>query len=138
MHAVSVYRASSGSRSLNLQLILISQHELDRRRLSCQARAVAAAYNRTAAAALTLSDPTFPRSGIDTTASQADGQEHREGRFWQRDAIGACEVLISSPNHRAPTPKLPRRQVEQIVDPFAGFVGEPEPTEAPKERKPPA
>jgi len=44
-----------------------------------------------------------------------DGQEQREGRFWQRDAIGACEVLISSPDHRAPTPLLPRRQVEEMV-----------------------
>ncbi|TMF93173.1 MAG: galactose-1-phosphate uridylyltransferase [Chloroflexi bacterium] len=49
---------------------------------------------------------------------EPDGQEHREGRFWQRDAIGACEVLISSPDHRAPTPKLPRRQVEQIVQSY--------------------
>jgi UDPglucose--hexose-1-phosphate uridylyltransferase len=49
---------------------------------------------------------------------EPDGQEHREGRFWQRDAIGACEVLISSPDHRAPTPKLPRRQVEEIVQSY--------------------
>ena len=46
---------------------------------------------------------------------EPDGQEQREGRFWQRDAIGACEVLISSPDHRTPTPMLPRRQVEEIV-----------------------
>lgn len=49
---------------------------------------------------------------------EADGQEHRDGRFWQRDAIGACEVLISSPDHRAPTPLLPRRQVEEIVQSY--------------------
>ena len=49
---------------------------------------------------------------------EPDGQEHREGRFWQRDAIGACEVLISSPDHRAPTPMLPRRQVEEIVQSY--------------------
>lgn len=47
-----------------------------------------------------------------------DGQEQRDGRFWQRDAIGACEVLISSPDHRAPTPLLPRRQVEEIVQSY--------------------
>jgi UDPglucose--hexose-1-phosphate uridylyltransferase len=47
-----------------------------------------------------------------------DGQERLEGRFWQRDAIGACEVLISSPDHRAPTPRLPRRQVEEIVQSY--------------------
>src|SRR5438309_4919128 len=44
---------------------------------------------------------------------EPDGQEQRAGRFWQRDAIGACEVLISSPDHRAPTPLLPGRQVEE-------------------------
>ena len=49
---------------------------------------------------------------------QPDGQEHRDGRFWQRDAIGACEVLISSPDHRAPTPLLPRGQVEEIVQSY--------------------
>jgi UDPglucose--hexose-1-phosphate uridylyltransferase len=49
---------------------------------------------------------------------EPDGQEQREGRFWQRDAIGACEVLISSPDHRAPTPLLPRRQVEEIVQSY--------------------
>jgi len=49
---------------------------------------------------------------------EPDGQEHRDGRFWQRDAIGACEVLISSPDHRAPTPRLPRRQVEEIVQSY--------------------
>lgn len=49
---------------------------------------------------------------------EPDGQEHREDRFWQRDAIGACEVLISSPDHRAPTPLLPRRQVEEIVQSY--------------------
>ena len=49
---------------------------------------------------------------------EPDGQEHRAGRFWQRDAIGACEVLISSPDHRAPTPLLPRRQVEEIVQSY--------------------
>jgi UDPglucose--hexose-1-phosphate uridylyltransferase len=49
---------------------------------------------------------------------EPDGQEHRQDRFWQRDAIGACEVLISSPDHRAPTPLLPRRQVEAIVQSY--------------------
>jgi UDPglucose--hexose-1-phosphate uridylyltransferase len=49
---------------------------------------------------------------------EPDGQEHRDGRFWQRDAIGACEVLISSPDHRAPTPRLPRQQVEEIVQSY--------------------
>jgi UDPglucose--hexose-1-phosphate uridylyltransferase len=49
---------------------------------------------------------------------EPDGQDHREGRFWQRDAIGACEVLISSPDHRTPTPLLPRRQVEEIVQSY--------------------
>jgi UDPglucose--hexose-1-phosphate uridylyltransferase len=49
---------------------------------------------------------------------EPDGQEHREGRFWQRDAIGACEVLISSPDHRAPTSQLPGRQVEEIVQSY--------------------
>jgi UDPglucose--hexose-1-phosphate uridylyltransferase len=49
---------------------------------------------------------------------EPDGQEQREGRFWQRDAIGACEVLISSPDHRAPTPLLPRSQVEEIVQSY--------------------
>lgn len=49
---------------------------------------------------------------------EADGQEQRDGRFWQRDAIGACEVLISSPDHLAPTPLLPRRQVEEIVQSY--------------------
>jgi UDPglucose--hexose-1-phosphate uridylyltransferase len=49
---------------------------------------------------------------------EPDGQEHRDGRFWQRDAIGACEVLISSPDHRSPTPLLPRRQVKEIVQSY--------------------
>ena len=49
---------------------------------------------------------------------EPDGQERREGRFWQRDAIGACEVLISSPDHRAPTPMLPRHQVEEVVQSY--------------------
>jgi UDPglucose--hexose-1-phosphate uridylyltransferase len=49
---------------------------------------------------------------------EPDGQERREGRFWQRDAIGACEVLISSPDHRAPTPLLPRAQVEEIIQSY--------------------
>ena len=49
---------------------------------------------------------------------EPDGQEQRLGRFWQRDAIGACEVLISSPDHRAPTPILPRQQVEEIVQSY--------------------
>ena len=49
---------------------------------------------------------------------EPDGQDHQDGRFWQRDAIGACEVLISSPDHRATTPLLPRRQVEEIVQSY--------------------
>lgn len=49
---------------------------------------------------------------------EPDGHEHRENRFWQRDAIGACEVLISSPDHRSPTPLLPRSQVEEIVQSY--------------------
>jgi len=49
---------------------------------------------------------------------EPDGQEQRDGRFWQRDAIGACEVLISSPDHLAPTPLLPRHQVEEIVQSY--------------------
>jgi len=47
-----------------------------------------------------------------------DGQDYRAGRFVQRDALGACEVLISSPDHREPTPVLPRRQVEEIVQSY--------------------
>ena len=49
---------------------------------------------------------------------EPNGQEQREGRFWQRDAIGACEVLISSPDHRAPTPMLERGQVEEIIQSY--------------------
>jgi len=49
---------------------------------------------------------------------EPNGQERREGRFWQRDAIGNCEVLISSPDHQAPTPLLPRSQVEQIIQSY--------------------
>jgi UDPglucose--hexose-1-phosphate uridylyltransferase len=49
---------------------------------------------------------------------EPDGQEHRDGRFWQRDAIGACEVLISSPDHRASTALLPQPQVEEIVQSY--------------------
>ncbi len=49
---------------------------------------------------------------------EPDGQERHEGPFSQRDAIGACEVLISSPDHRAPTPLLPRHQVEEIVQSY--------------------
>ena len=49
---------------------------------------------------------------------EPDGQELRQGPFWQRDAIGACEVLISSPDHGAPTPMLPRHQVEGIVQSY--------------------
>jgi UDPglucose--hexose-1-phosphate uridylyltransferase len=49
---------------------------------------------------------------------EPDGQERRDGRFWQRDAIGACEVLISSPDHRAPTALLPQQQVEEIVQSY--------------------
>ena len=49
---------------------------------------------------------------------QPDGQERRDGHFIQRDAIGACEVLISSPDHRAATPQLDRHQVEEIVQSY--------------------
>lgn len=49
---------------------------------------------------------------------EPDGQERRDGRFWQRDAMGACEVLISSPDHQAPTPRLPRQQVEEIIQSY--------------------
>ena len=49
---------------------------------------------------------------------EPDGQERHDGPFVQRDAIGACEVLISSPDHRAPTPLLPRHQVEEIVQSY--------------------
>jgi UDPglucose--hexose-1-phosphate uridylyltransferase len=49
---------------------------------------------------------------------EPDGQDRHDGRFWQRDAIGACEVLISSPDHRAPTPVLPQAQVEEIIQSY--------------------
>jgi UDPglucose--hexose-1-phosphate uridylyltransferase len=49
---------------------------------------------------------------------EPDGQEQRDGRFWQRDAIGACEVLISSPDHQAPTALLPRQQVEEMIQSY--------------------
>jgi UDPglucose--hexose-1-phosphate uridylyltransferase len=49
---------------------------------------------------------------------EPDGQERHDGRFWQRDAIGACEVLISSPDHRLPAAFLPRHQVEEIVQSY--------------------
>ena len=49
---------------------------------------------------------------------EPDGQTAHDGVFEQRDAIGACEVLISSPDHRAPTPLLPRHQVEEIVQSY--------------------
>jgi UDPglucose--hexose-1-phosphate uridylyltransferase len=49
---------------------------------------------------------------------EPDGQAAQDGVFEQRDAIGACEVLISSPDHRAPTPLLPRHQVEEIVQSY--------------------
>jgi UDPglucose--hexose-1-phosphate uridylyltransferase len=49
---------------------------------------------------------------------EPDGQAAQDGLFLQRDAIGACEVLISSPDHRAPTPLLPRHQVEEIVQSY--------------------
>lgn len=49
---------------------------------------------------------------------QPEGQDHVDGRFRQRDAIGACEVLISSPDHKAPTPLLERRQVTEIVQSY--------------------
>ena len=48
----------------------------------------------------------------------ADGPDWQQGRFWQRAAIGACEVLISSPDHRAGTALLPQRQVEEIVQSY--------------------
>ncbi len=49
---------------------------------------------------------------------EPDGQTAHDGVFEQRDAIGACEVLISSPDHRATTPLLPRHQVEEIVQSY--------------------
>ncbi|HYM49971.1 MAG TPA: galactose-1-phosphate uridylyltransferase [Candidatus Limnocylindrales bacterium] len=49
---------------------------------------------------------------------QPEGQESHVGRFHQRDAIGACEVLISSPDHRASWPQLDRHQVEEIVQSY--------------------
>ena len=49
---------------------------------------------------------------------QPEGQDVREGRFLQRDSIGACEVLISSPDHRAAFPQLDRHQVEEIVQSY--------------------
>lgn len=49
---------------------------------------------------------------------EPDGQNYQAGRFSQRDALGACEVLISSPDHRVPTPVLPRPQVEEIVQSY--------------------
>jgi UDPglucose--hexose-1-phosphate uridylyltransferase len=49
---------------------------------------------------------------------EPDGQAARDGVFVQQDAIGACEVLISSPDHRAPTAVLPRHQVEEIVQSY--------------------
>jgi UDPglucose--hexose-1-phosphate uridylyltransferase len=49
---------------------------------------------------------------------EPDGQEHRHGRFWQRDAIGACEVLISSPDHRLTAAFLPQAQVEEILQSY--------------------
>ncbi len=48
----------------------------------------------------------------------ADEPDLQDGRFWQRAAIGACEVLISSPDHRAGTAVLPQRQVEEIVQSY--------------------
>jgi UDPglucose--hexose-1-phosphate uridylyltransferase len=49
---------------------------------------------------------------------EPDGQDYHQGRFNQRDAIGACEVLISSPDHKAPTPLLSREQVQEIVQSY--------------------
>jgi UDPglucose--hexose-1-phosphate uridylyltransferase len=49
---------------------------------------------------------------------QPEGQEFHQGHIHQRDAIGACEVLISSPDHRAAFPQLERRQVEEIVQSY--------------------
>jgi UDPglucose--hexose-1-phosphate uridylyltransferase len=49
---------------------------------------------------------------------EPDGQDYHVGRFNQRDAIGACEVLISSPDHKSPTPLLSRQQVQQIVQSY--------------------
>src|SRR5919202_1684086 len=47
---------------------------------------------------------------------EPDGQLVGAVPGWvQRDARGACEVLISSPDHHAATPSLPRNQVEEIV-----------------------
>jgi UDPglucose--hexose-1-phosphate uridylyltransferase len=49
---------------------------------------------------------------------EPEGQEHHEGIFWQRDAVGACEVLICSPDHRATIPQLDPHQVEEIVQSY--------------------
>jgi UDPglucose--hexose-1-phosphate uridylyltransferase len=50
---------------------------------------------------------------------EPDGQTGGDMRGWvQRDARGACEVLISSPDHKASTPALPRKQVEEIVQSY--------------------
>ncbi len=46
---------------------------------------------------------------------EAEGQERVNGLFPMRDALGACEVLISSPDHALTTPWLPAAQVEQMV-----------------------
>ena len=49
---------------------------------------------------------------------QPEGQEQVDGLFNRRDAIGACEVLISSPDHRAAFPQLDRHQVEEIIQSY--------------------
>ncbi len=46
---------------------------------------------------------------------ELEGQDRVNGLFPVRDAVGACEVLISSPDHAAATPQLPLPQVEQMV-----------------------
>jgi UDPglucose--hexose-1-phosphate uridylyltransferase len=46
---------------------------------------------------------------------EAEGQRRVNGLFPLDDAVGACEVLISSPDHTTSTPGLPLAQVQQIV-----------------------
>jgi len=46
---------------------------------------------------------------------EESGQQPADGLFPLRDAFGACEVIISSPDHAASTPLLPQAQVEQMV-----------------------
>lgn len=46
---------------------------------------------------------------------EPEGQDRVNGLFPMRDAVGACEVLVSSPDHAASTPQLPPAQVEQMI-----------------------